>query len=87
MAVFWVAFSGRISSGPPWMPPTPRLSYTPIAKKTFFTMTKWIYENDWGYAKKGSLHSIACSGYGFWGPPLQIGSQSEIVELTIKFSN
>lgn len=46
-------------------------------------ITKRIYENDWGYLKKGQLHTIVSSGYGFWGPPIRIGSQSEIIQLNI----
>lgn len=48
-------------------------------------ITKRIYENDWGYLKKGNLHTIVSSGYGFWGTPLRIGSQSEIVQIKITF--
>lgn len=48
-------------------------------------ITKWLYENDYGYLKINSLHSIVSSGYGFWGPPFRIGSQSEVVEIIIRF--
>jgi len=48
-------------------------------------ITGLIYENDWGYLKKGDLHSIVSSGYGLWGPPFRIGTQSEVVQLKIKF--
>lgn len=48
-------------------------------------VTGLIYENDWGYLKKGDLHSIVSSGFGLWGPPFRIGTQSEVVELKIKF--
>ncbi|MCH6266345.1 metallophosphoesterase [Neobacillus citreus] len=49
-------------------------------------ITNRIYENDWGYLKKGQLHSIVTSGYGFWGTPLRIGTQSEIVQLKVEFN-
>jgi predicted MPP superfamily phosphohydrolase len=49
-------------------------------------ITKKIYELDWGYMKKKELHVIVSSGYGFWGPPLRIGSRSEIVQIDISFS-
>jgi uncharacterized protein len=49
-------------------------------------ITNWLYENDWGYLKKGDMHSIVSSGYGFWGPPLRIGSQAEIVVIDVQFS-
>lgn len=48
-------------------------------------ITHLIFENDWGYLKKGSLQSIVSSGYGFWGPAIRIGSRSEIVQINITF--
>lgn len=48
-------------------------------------ITKAIYENDWGYLQKGNMHSVVTSGYGFWGPPIRLGSGSEIVQITITF--
>lgn len=48
-------------------------------------ITKIIFENDWGYLKKGNLHSFVTSGFGTWGPPLRIGSQSEVMMLHVKF--
>ena len=48
-------------------------------------ITNKIYDNDWGYLKKGTLQSIVSSGYGFWGTPLRIGSRSEIVQLKVTF--
>lgn len=48
-------------------------------------ITSAIFENDWGYLRKGQLQSIVSSGYGFWGPPIRLGSRSEIVRITIEF--
>lgn len=48
-------------------------------------ITRAIYENDWGYLQKDSMHSIVTSGFGFWGPPIRLGSQSEIVQINITF--
>ncbi|MEH7109659.1 metallophosphoesterase [Bacillus sp. JJ1764] len=48
-------------------------------------ITSMIYENDWGYLKKGKMTSIVSSGYGFWGTPLRIGTRSEIVHITLTF--
>lgn len=48
-------------------------------------ITGMLFENDWGYLKKGSMHSIVSSGFGFWGPPLRLGSQSEVVVIDVKF--
>nr|WP_100334104.1 metallophosphoesterase [Bacillus alkalisoli] len=46
-------------------------------------ITRRIYENDWGYMKKDSLHSIVSMGYGFWGPPIRLGTRSEIVQIIV----
>lgn len=48
-------------------------------------ITSMIYENDWGYLKKGDLHSIVSSGFGLWGPPFRIGTRAEVVEIKIGF--
>lgn len=48
-------------------------------------ITNAIYENDWGYLKKERMHSVVTSGFGFWGPPIRIGTRSEIVHLLIRF--
>ncbi|UHA73219.1 metallophosphoesterase [Paenibacillus sp. 481] len=48
-------------------------------------ITKKMYELDWGYAQQGTFHAIVSSGFGFWGPPLRLGSRSEIVQINIHF--
>ncbi len=48
-------------------------------------ITKKMYELDWGYLKKEQLHAFVSSGYGFWGPPLRIGSRSELLQIDINF--
>lgn len=48
-------------------------------------ITGMIYENDWGYLKKGNLHSIVSSGFGLWGPPFRIGTRAEAVVINIEF--
>lgn len=48
-------------------------------------ITDWIYENDWGYLKKGNLHSFVSSGFGTWGPPLRIGTRSEVWVIEVNF--
>ncbi|WP_078551537.1 metallophosphoesterase [Bacillus alkalicellulosilyticus] len=48
-------------------------------------ITKRIFELDWGYKQKSQLHAVVSSGYGFWGPPIRIGSRSEVVHITIHF--
>lgn len=49
-------------------------------------ITNRIYENDWGYLKKGTLHSIVTSGFGTWGPALRIGTRAEAVIINIHFN-
>ncbi|MCZ8512270.1 metallophosphoesterase [Paenibacillus filicis] len=49
-------------------------------------ITKRIFELDWGYLRKGNLHAIVSSGYGTWGPPIRIGSRSEILEIIVHFN-
>lgn len=48
-------------------------------------ITKIIYEVSWGYKKKGNTHYYVSCGVGTWGPPVRLGSESEIVSLKIKF--
>jgi predicted MPP superfamily phosphohydrolase len=48
-------------------------------------ITKRLYELDWGYLKKGSMHTIVSSGYGSWGPPIRLGSRSEIIDINLHF--
>lgn len=49
-------------------------------------ITNALFENDWGHLQKGSFHSIVTSGYGFWGPPIRLGSRSEIVQINVSFT-
>ncbi|NOV03239.1 metallophosphoesterase [Paenibacillus planticolens] len=50
-------------------------------------ITRRLFELDWGYLRKGNLHAIVSSGFGTWGPPIRIGSRSEIIELIIHFKS
>ena len=49
-------------------------------------ITGRIFEVDWGYLEKGPFKVIVSSGYGTWGPPIRLGSRSELVEVFITFS-
>ncbi len=49
-------------------------------------ITKMIYEQSWGYLKKNKTQYYISCGAGTWGPPVRIGSTSEIVNLKIKFA-
>jgi uncharacterized protein len=48
-------------------------------------ITKAIYEVSWGYKKIGNTHFYVSSGFGTWGPPVRIGSRSEIVMINLHF--
>jgi predicted MPP superfamily phosphohydrolase len=48
-------------------------------------ITRRIFELDWGYKLKGSLHAIVSSGFGLWGPPIRLGSRSEIIQIDLVF--
>ena len=50
-------------------------------------ITQRIFEDDWGYLRKGNFQLIVSSGYGTWGPPIRVGNTPEIVDITIKFNN
>jgi len=47
--------------------------------------TKRMFELDWGYLKKGGMHVVVSSGFGLWGPPVRLGSRSEIIRISIRF--
>lgn len=47
-------------------------------------LTSRKYEIDHGYLQKDNLGIIVSSGYGTWGPPVRIGSKSEIVNVLIQ---
>lgn len=46
-------------------------------------ITGLLFENDYGYLRQDHLHTVVTSGYGFWGPPIRIGSRSEIVLIRL----
>jgi predicted MPP superfamily phosphohydrolase len=47
-------------------------------------ITNKVYEQSWGYKRKGNTHIYISNGYGFWGPPIRIGNRPEIVLVTLK---
>ncbi|TVY02241.1 metallophosphoesterase [Cohnella terricola] len=48
--------------------------------------TRRLFELDWGYMRKGAMHVVVSSGFGTWGPPIRIGSRSEIIFIRIKLN-
>jgi uncharacterized protein len=50
----------------------------------FNYLTDAIYELSSGYLVKGNTHFFVSSGFGTWGPPVRIGTASEIGVIAIK---
>lgn len=52
----------------------------------FNLVTKAYFTVDYGYYQKdrNSPQVVVSSGVGVWGPPMRVGTQSEIVEIEIK---
>jgi len=48
-------------------------------------ITGMLFENDGGYLQKNAMHSFVSSGFGTWGPPLRIGSRSEVMVIDLQF--
>lgn len=46
-------------------------------------ITHMMYRLDYGYEKIGLGHYFVTSGYGFWGIPFRLGSQSEVVVIDV----
>lgn len=49
-------------------------------------MTSNIYPLDYGHTKKNNTDYVVTSGYGFWGPPMRIGTQSELWSIDVNFN-
>ncbi|MBB3114579.1 hypothetical protein FHS18_006701 [Paenibacillus phyllosphaerae] len=48
-------------------------------------ITGRLFELDWGYLRKHAMHVIVSSGFGTWGPPIRLGSRSEVIDIRITF--
>ena len=48
-------------------------------------IVKNMYENPHGYSTRGNTHYYVSSGLGLWGPQYRIGTQSELVVITLKY--
>jgi predicted MPP superfamily phosphohydrolase len=44
-----------------------------------------VYDVSWGFLRKGYTQFYVTCGIGTWGPPVRIGSDSEIVNIKLKF--
>ncbi len=49
-------------------------------------ITGLMYELDYGRMRKGMTTFLVSSGAGTWGPPLRVGTGSEIIHLRIHFT-
>lgn len=52
----------------------------------FNYITNRVYEQSWGYLKKGATHYYVSCGVGTWGPPIRMGSVPEVVQLNLRFN-
>lgn len=50
-------------------------------------ITRKIYENSYGYLRKGNSQFIVSSGFGIWGPRIRLGSHSEVLLINIRFAD
>ncbi|MET4563410.1 putative MPP superfamily phosphohydrolase [Lysinibacillus parviboronicapiens] len=50
-----------------------------------YYITARVFELDYGYKLKDQMHTLVSSGFGFWGPPMRIGSRSELWVVDITF--
>ncbi len=44
-----------------------------------------IWENSYGYLKKGNMHNIVTSGVGLYGPFMRVGTNAEICNIKVSF--
>ncbi len=50
-------------------------------------VTKLVWENSCGMIKKDNMYSIVTSGVGVYGPFMRVGSDAEVVEINVTFTN
>lgn len=47
-------------------------------------ITNAMYDADYGYYKtKNGVHAVISSGVGYWGPPMRVGTNCEIVRINL----
>ena len=47
--------------------------------------TALMWENSYGYLKKGNMHNIVTSGVGLFGPNMRVGTIAEVVIIDVNF--
>jgi uncharacterized protein len=50
-------------------------------------LNRRIYEQSWGYHRRGKTQYYISSGAGTWGPPVRTGSRSEVVAIRVTFKS
>lgn len=50
-------------------------------------ITERIFDLGYGHKMFNKMHGIVSSGFGFWGPPMRIGSQAELWVIDIQYTN
>jgi predicted MPP superfamily phosphohydrolase len=48
-------------------------------------IVRCVFENAHGYSRRGKTHFVVSSGIGLWGPPCRFGSNSEIVNIRLRY--
>lgn len=48
-------------------------------------ITDRLFAVDYGYYRDGDTQVIVSSGIATWGPPIRLGTKSELVEITVRF--
>ncbi len=48
-------------------------------------ITGMIFDVSWGYRRFGNTNFYVSCGYGTWGPPVRLGNQPEVVQITMHF--
>lgn len=46
---------------------------------------RFLWENAYGYLKKGDMHNIVTSGVGVFGPYMRVGTKAEICVVDVRF--
>lgn len=48
-------------------------------------ITDRLFKVDYGYYREGAKQVVVSSGIATWGPPIRLGTKSELVEITVRF--
>ncbi|WP_330654138.1 metallophosphoesterase [Caproiciproducens sp. MSJ-32] len=57
---------------------------TPFTERNMAEEFSHLKSVDYGHLQKDNFNVIVSSGYGTWGPPIRLGSKSEIVLIKLK---